>query len=107
MAGYEFMIANDVFRGRYRKSFEAPEPLIPGKVEEYTIGLHTQHHVFRKGHKIMVQVQSTWFPIIDRNPQTYVPNIFEAKEEDFQIATQKVARNAQQPSHLELLVFKP
>ena len=105
MEGYEFMIANDVFRGRYRKSFEAPEPLVPGKVEEYTIDLHTQDHVFRKGHKIMVQVQSTWFPIIDRNPQTYVPNIFEAKEEDFRAATQKIYRSAGAASRVELSVM--
>ena len=78
MAGYEFMVANDVFRGRFRKSFETPEAITPNKVEEYTIDLHSLNHVFKKGHKIMVQVQSTWFPIIDRNPQKYVPNIFEA-----------------------------
>src|SRR5260370_3461919 len=99
MAGYQFMVANDVFRGRYRRSFERPEPITPGKVEEYTIDLHTLNHVFGKGHKIMVQVQSTWFPIIDRNPQKFVPNIFEAKEADFHIATQKIYRSASFPSH--------
>ena len=106
MAGYQFMIANDVFRGRFRRSFEKPEPITPGKVEEYTIDLHTQDHVFRKGHKIMVQVQSTWFPIIDRNPQKFVANIFEAKEEDFQPATQKIYRSALFPSHIELSVIE-
>jgi putative CocE/NonD family hydrolase len=103
MAGYEFMIANDVFRGRFRHSFEKPEPITPGKVEEYSIDLHTQDHVFRKGHRIMVQVQSTWFPIIDRNPQKFVSNIFEAKEDDFQMATQKIYRSAGFPSHVELM----
>ncbi|HUB61965.1 MAG TPA: CocE/NonD family hydrolase [Puia sp.] len=104
MAGYEFMIANDVFRGRFRHSWEHPEPVTPGKVEEYTIDLHTQDHVFLKGHRIMVQVQSTWFPIIDRNPQKFVPNIFEAKESDFQVATQQIYRSAEYPSHIEMMV---
>ena len=67
-------------RARFRKSFEKPEPVVPDEVNEYTIDLHWSHHCFRKGHKIMVQVQSTWFPLIDRNPQKYVPNIFEAKD---------------------------
>jgi len=105
MGGYQFMVANDVFRGRFRNSFEKPEPITPNKVEEYTIDLHSLNHVFKKGHKIMVQVQSTWFPIIDRNPQKYVPNIFEAKESDFQKATQKIYRSAMYPSHIELSVM--
>lgn len=90
MSGYELMIVDDVFRGRFRKSFEQPEPIAPGKVGEYTIDLHAADHVFKKGHRIMVQVQSTWFPLIDRNPQKYVPNIFLAKASDYQPATQKV-----------------
>jgi putative CocE/NonD family hydrolase len=106
MGGYEFMVANDVFRGRFRKSFEKPEPIIAGKVEEYTIDLHSLNHVFLKGHRIMVQVQSTWFPIIDRNPQKYVPNIFLAKESDFQKATQKIYHTAEFPSHIELDVME-
>ena len=106
MGGYQFMVANDVFRGRYRKSFEHPEPMTPNKVESYTIDLHSINHVFKKGHRIMVQVQSTWFPIIDRNPQKYVPNIFEAKESDFQKATHSIHRSAQYPSHIELPVIR-
>jgi uncharacterized protein len=106
MAGYQFMIANDVFRGRFRNSFEKPEPIVPDKVEVYNIDLHSINHVFKKGHKIMVQVQSTWFPIIDRNPQKYVPNIFEATESDFIIATQKIYRSAAFPSHIELSVMQ-
>jgi len=105
MGGYQFMVANDVFRGRFRNSFEKPEPITPNKVEEYTIDLHSLNHVFKKGHKIMVQLQSTWFPIIDRNPQKYVPNIFEAKESDFQKATQKIYRSAMYPSYIELSVM--
>ncbi|GAC1308391.1 MAG: CocE/NonD family hydrolase [Mucilaginibacter sp.] len=106
MSGYELMIADDVFRGRFRKSFSNPEPITPGKVEAYTIDLHGADHVFKKGHKIMVQVQSTWFPIIDRNPQKYVPNIFEAKESDYQPATQKVYHSAGFASCIELPVVK-
>jgi putative CocE/NonD family hydrolase len=106
MGGYQFMIANDVFRGRFRKSFEHPEPITPNKVESYTIDLHSINHVFKKGHKIMVQVQSTWFPIIDRNPQKYIPNIFEAKESDFRKATHTIHRSAQFPSHIELSIIK-
>jgi uncharacterized protein len=106
MGGYELMVANDVFRGRYRKSFEKPQPITPNKVESYTVDLHSLNHVFKKGHKIMVQIQSSWFPIIDRNPQKYVPNIFEAKESDFQKATQKIYRSAQYPTHIALSVIE-
>ena len=104
MGGYQFMIANDVFRGRFRNSFEKPEAIQPNKTESYTIDLHTINHVFQKGHKMMVQIQSTWFPIIDRNPQTFMPNIFEAKETDYQKATHTIFRSATSPSHLELSV---
>ena len=100
------MIADDVFRGRFRYSFSKPEPIIPGKVEEYTIDLHGADHVFKKGHKIMVQVQSTWFPIIDRNPQKYVPNIFEATETDFIKATHSIYHSVGFPSRIELAVIE-
>jgi uncharacterized protein len=106
MAGYEFMVANDVFRGRFRKSFEKPEAIIPNKVEAYSIDLHSLNHVFKVGHRIMVQVQSTWFPIIDRNPQKFVPNIFNATESDFQSARQKIYRSLPFPSHIELSVMQ-
>ncbi len=98
------MIADEVFRGRFRKSFEKPEPITPGTVTPFTIDLHTANHVFKKGHRIMVQVQSTWFPIIDRNPQKFVANIFEAKEADFVKATQKIYRSKQYPSRVEISV---
>jgi uncharacterized protein len=106
MPGYEFMVANDVFRGRFRHSFIKPEPIVAGKPEIYNIDLHSLNHVFKKGHKIMVQVQSSWFPIIDRNPQKYVPNIFEATESDFQTATQKIYHSGQMPSHIALSVME-
>jgi putative CocE/NonD family hydrolase len=105
MSGYELMIANDVFRGRFRNSYSKPEAAIPGKVELYTIDLHGADHVFKKGHRIMVQVQSTWFPIIDRNPQKFVPNIFEATEADYQPATQKVYHSPNYPSYICLPVM--
>jgi putative CocE/NonD family hydrolase len=104
MAGFQLMVSNEVFRGRYRKSFEKPEAITPGEVFEYPFSLHTQNYTFLKGHRLMVQVQSSWFPIIDRNPQTFVSNIFEAKETDFRSATQHIYRSAQYPSHVSISV---
>jgi putative CocE/NonD family hydrolase len=106
MAGYQLMVANDVLRGRFRNSFEKPEAMEPNRVYDYRIDLHQLNHCFKKGHKIMVQVQSTWFPIIDRNPQKFVPNIFEATAADYQTAQQHIYRSAQQPSHLEVPVWE-
>ncbi|GAA3766280.1 CocE/NonD family hydrolase [Terriglobus aquaticus] len=90
MNGYELPISMDIFRGRYRKSFEKPEALKPNQPEEFKFGLPQVNHVFQPGHRIMVQVQSTWFPLYDRNPQTFVPNIFDAKAADYQKATQRI-----------------
>ena len=104
LAGYELMIADEIFRGRYRNSYEKPEALVPGEITPFTIDLHTANHVFKKGHRIMVQLQSTWFPLYDRNPQKFVPNIFEAKELDYQKATEKIYRSAKYPSHVEISV---
>ena len=104
MSGYQLMIANDVLRGRFRKSFETPEPITRGQVNEYTIDLHGNNHRFLKGHRVMVQVQSTWFPVIDRNPQTYVENIYKATEADYQPATQHIYRSRSFPSHISLPV---
>lgn len=102
LGGFQMLIIGEPVRARFRKSFEKPEPVKPGEVNEYTIDLHWSHHCFRKGHKIMVQVSSTWFPLIDRNPQKFVPNIYEAKDSDFQVAEQRVYRSAAHPSHLSL-----
>jgi hypothetical protein len=104
LSGYELMIADEIFRGRYRNSYEKPEPIVPGEITPFTIDLHTADHVFKKGHRIMVEVQSTWFPLYDRNPQKFVPNIFEAKESDYQKATQKIYRSQKYPSHVEISV---
>jgi len=105
MGGYQLMIANDVLRGRFRRSFEKAEPITPNKFNEYVIDLHGSDHVFLKGHKIMVQVQSTWFPVIDRNPQKFVANIFKAKEGDYQAATQRVSRSKRFASYVEVPVL--
>ena len=104
MSGYELMIAGDVFRGRYYKSFEKPQPIPANKVMNYQIGFPANDHVFKKGHRIMVQVQSSWFPVIDRNPQRFVSNIFLAKESDFQRATQRVYHSRQYASYIALPV---
>jgi putative CocE/NonD family hydrolase len=106
MGGYQLMVAAEVFRARYRKGFEAPEPVEPDRVHGYTIGLHGRTHCFLKGHKIMVQVQSTWFPVIDRNPQTFVANIFEARDSDYRKANQRVYRTPEYPSHVRLPVVR-
>jgi putative CocE/NonD family hydrolase len=100
--GYELMVSNDVLRGRFRHSFTTPLPIEPNRVEEFAIDLHTQDYRFLKGHRIMVQVQSTWFPLIDRNPQKFVPNIFKATDADFRAARLKVYRTARYPSYIEL-----
>ncbi len=104
MGGYQLMIANEVFRGRFRSSFEKPEALVPDLVTDFTIDLHGADHRFLKGHRIMVQVQSTWFPLIDRNPQTFVENIFLAGASDYRPATQRIFRSKTHPSHIVLPV---
>ena len=106
MSGYQLPVAMEVMRGRFRKSLEQPSPLVPGKAEEFVIDLHDINHTFLKGHRLVIQVQSTWFPIIDRNPQKYVPNIFEAKETDFIKATQSIYCNQQYATYVELPVMK-
>ncbi|HXW18448.1 MAG TPA: CocE/NonD family hydrolase [Candidatus Acidoferrales bacterium] len=104
MGGYELIISDEVFRGRFRKSFERPEPIPANEIVPFTIDLHTNDHAFLKGHRIMVQVQSTWFPIIDRNPQKFVPNIFKAAASDFRPALQRIYRSGANASYVELPV---
>ena len=106
MSGYELPVAMEVFRGRFRKNFEKPEPFIPNKPEEIVIDLHDINHTFLKGHRLMIQIQSSWFPIIDRNPQKYVPNIFEAKESDFIKATHTIYCSNKYPTYIDLPVMK-
>ncbi|HEY3350527.1 MAG TPA: CocE/NonD family hydrolase [Thermoanaerobaculia bacterium] len=102
MGGYQLPVAMDVFRGRYRESFGTPKALESGRPLAYTFALPNANHVFKKGHRIMVQVQSTWFPLYDRNPQTFVPSIFWAKPADYVKATQRVFHAPGQASFVEL-----
>jgi putative CocE/NonD family hydrolase len=108
MGGYQLMVAADVFRGRYRESLEVPKALASNTPLQYKFALPTANHVFLPGHRIMVQVQSSWFPLYDRNPQTFVPNIFWAKPADYVKATQRVYHAPGQASFIELpLVTAP
>ena len=100
--GYELPIAMEVRRGRYLQSFEQPHPLVPNKPVEWPISLRDHDHVFLKGHRIMVQIQSTWFPVIDRNPQKFVPSIYKASASDYVRATQRIYCSRDLPSHLVL-----
>jgi putative CocE/NonD family hydrolase len=90
MGGYQLMISADIFRGRYRESLENPKPIAAGQPLLYKFALPAANHVFLPGHRLMVQVQSSWFPLYDRNPQTFVRSIFWAKPEDYKKATQRV-----------------
>ncbi len=104
MRGYELPLATDIFRGRYRTSFERPSALKPNEPLEFKFGLPMVNHTFKPGHRIMVQVQSTLFPLYDRNPQTFVPNIFDAKPGDYVKATQRVWHTAGDASYVSLPV---
>jgi uncharacterized protein len=107
MGGYQLMVSADIFRGRYRESMENAKPIESGQPLLYKFALPTADHVFLPGHRIMVQVQSSWFPLYDRNPQTFVSNIFWAKPQDFQKATQRIYHSSDQASFVELpLVVK-
>jgi hypothetical protein len=102
MGGYQLMVSADIFRGRYRESFETPKAIAADKALLYRFALPTANHVFLPGHRIMVQVQSSWFPLYDRNPQTFVPSIFWAKPENYRKATQRVFHAPAQESFIEL-----
>ncbi|HEY8024996.1 MAG TPA: CocE/NonD family hydrolase, partial [Burkholderiaceae bacterium] len=102
MGGYQLMISADIFRGRYREGFETAKPITANKMLPYSFALPTANHVFLPGHRIMVQIQSSWFPLYDRNPQTFVPNIFWAKPDDYKKATQHVFHGPGQDSYIEL-----
>jgi hypothetical protein len=106
MGGYQLMIAEEIFRGRYRESFTQAHAIPPGVVEEYAWSLHGVDHVFLKGHRLMVTVQSSWFPLYDRNPQTFVPNIMTAPAGAYKTATETIYESAQHPSHVELPVVE-
>jgi uncharacterized protein len=106
MGGYQLAVSMDILRGRYRKSFAEPSPIPAGEVEEYKFRLPTVNYVFKPGHRIMVQIQSTLFPLYDRNPQTYVKNIFFAKPSDFRKATVSIEYGRRGPSAVLLPVVQ-
>jgi len=106
MGGYQLMVSADIFRGRYRESLETPKAIAADKPLLYHFTLPTVNHVFLPGHKIMVQVQSSWFPLYDRNPQTFVPNIFWAKPGDYQKAVQRIYHSPDEASFIELPVVE-
>ncbi|MFQ5789970.1 MAG: CocE/NonD family hydrolase, partial [Acidobacteriota bacterium] len=105
MGHFQMLLAGEVMRGKFRKSYRHPEPMVPREVTQIEFDLRDRNHTFRKGHRIMVQVQSSWFPVIDRNPQKFV-DIYHASESDFQKATQKIYRSETYPSHLKLNVLQ-
>jgi len=103
MGGYQMMVRSEVIRGRFRNSNEHPEPFVPDQPTKVNLELQDVLHTFKKGHRIMVQVQSTWFPLVDRNPQKYVDTIYlHAEEKDFTKAMQRVFRSLKHPSSLQV-----
>lgn len=105
LGGYQLMVAADILRGRYREGFDVPRAIVPGKAEAYRIALPEVHHTFRRGHRIAVQIQSTWFPLYDRNPQVFVPNIHFADANTFAAATHRILHAADAASHVELMTL--
>jgi uncharacterized protein len=106
LGGFQLAVAMDIFRGRYRESFETAKPIEAGKPLAYRFALPNVNHVFLPGHRIMVQIQSSWFPLYDRNPQSFVPNIFEAKAGDYRKATHRVYHGAGQSTFVELPIVR-
>jgi hypothetical protein len=102
LGGYQLMISGDILRGRYRESYEQGRPIPPGEVLPYRIAMPHVNHTFQPGHRVLVQVQSSWFPVCDRNPQTFVDNIAWAKPEDFQKATHSIHHARGTASFVEL-----
>ncbi|MGK6350391.1 CocE/NonD family hydrolase [Parapedobacter sp. DT-150] len=104
MGGYQLLVRGEVMRAKFRKSFEKPEPLEPGKITDVSFDLQDAAHTFKKGHRIMVQVQSSWFPLVDRNPQVFT-DIYHADEEDFKPAWHEIHFSTEHPSHIDLMVL--
>jgi len=105
IGGYEMLVRGEVLRGKFRNSFEQPEPFEPSKVTEVSFEIPDLAHTFKEGHKIMVQVQNSWFPLVDRNPQQFL-NIYQCNEEDFIKATHRIYHDAQRPSHISVKILK-
>ena len=102
--GFEELVRGDVMRGKFRNSYSHPEAFVPGRVEKVTFGMDDVLHTFKKGHRVMVHIQSSWFPLVDRNPQSFV-DIYNAKPVDFVKATERVYHSAAHPSSIELPVL--
>ena len=105
MGAYELIVNADIMRGRYRKGYTKAAPIPANTVTEFDVDMHEQLYRFAKGHRLMVQVQSSWFPLYDRNPQTFVPNIFHATKADFRAQRHRVWHTADYPSRVSVLVL--
>ena len=106
LGGYQMLVRGEVMRGRFRNSYEHPEAFEPNRPTKVSFELQDVCHTFKRGHRMMVQIQSTWFPLVDRNPQKFVPNIYRAERDDFIKATQRVFRSKEHPTHLKIGVLK-
>jgi putative CocE/NonD family hydrolase len=102
---YQLLLRSEILRGRFRESYEHPKPFVPEEVSKLSFELQDVLHTFKRGHRIMIQIQSSWFPMVDRNPQKYVPNIFRADEDDFITVTNSVYRSKDYPSHIEVNIL--
>jgi hypothetical protein len=107
MGEYQMMVRSEVMRGRFRKSYRTPEPFVPNEPTLVRVPLQDVLHTFQPGHRIMIQVQNTWFPLVDRNPQSWVENIYRAGEDDFVVATQRLYRSGEHPSRIRVGVLDP
>ena len=107
MSGYQLMVSGDIFRGRYRKDISEPEPIAVDKILEYTVPLPHVNHTFKSGHRLMVQIQSTWFPLYDRNPQTFVPNIMWAEDSSYRAQRHRIHHSGTQATYIELQTVSP
>jgi predicted acyl esterase len=105
MGGYQMLLTADVLRAKFRNSMSKPEPLVPGQISHLEFDIGDKNHTFLKGHRLMVQIQSSWFPMFDRNPQTFV-DIYHAKESDYKAATQRVYRSRAHSSRIQITVRK-
>jgi hypothetical protein len=105
LGGYQMLVRGEVFRGKYRNSLENPEPFVPGKITEIRYLMPDVAHTFKKGHRIMIQIQNSWFPLVDRNPQKFV-DIYKCSEGDFQKATQRIYHDQGNPSHIKVTILK-
>ena len=104
MSGFQLMISGDIFRGRYREDYSKARAIKPNEVLEYQVPLPTANHTFKRGHRMMVQIQSTWFPLYDRNPQTFVDSIMMAPDSSYKPQKHRIHHSSASPTHLELNV---